>query len=135
MGLRDEALACLQTWLLLVVLKGRVHHLRRWVETGGTGDRDTTWGRLLSESLPPHLTSEHYRAVRLELARDLERRLARNEPVLEQIVALPRGRGLRAAFEAALGDWWHDDVPLPRSGFPTFVRHAEAYLDAAKETP
>ena len=126
--LGEAARAPLTTWVLLVVLKGRLPHLRRWLADGGSGDRDSTWGRLLSESLPPALRQDRYRCTRLLLAEDIDARVAALGPVLERLADLPEGRGLRTAFERELLADWHPDVPFPRSGFPTFRAHARHHL-------
>ncbi len=122
--LPSEAIEALDTWVLLVVLKGRSTHLQRCVREGSTGDRDTTWGRLLSDDLPRGLAVERYQALRVELADSLGLRLATLRPLLTRIAEMEAGRTLRRRFEALLGDTWHPEMAFPRAGFPTFVRHA-----------
>lgn len=125
----DEEAAALRTWLLLVVLRGRLGHLRRWVRTGGTGDRDSTWARLLTDALPAALRDDPppgYRRVRADLADTLDDHLEALRPTLRALADLPEGRGLRAAFTSRLEPGWHAAVPFPRSGFPTLQRHARA---------
>jgi hypothetical protein len=126
----------LATWGLLVALRGRYDHLQRWVRTGSTGDRDSTWARLLAEACPDCLAdpdasgrTRTYHRLRTELAELLPSLTRRWATQLAQIAALPSGRGLRKAFEALVSDAWSPEVPMPRSGFPTFQRHA-AQLDA-----
>ncbi|MCA9572027.1 MAG: hypothetical protein KC656_29515, partial [Myxococcales bacterium] len=126
----DEAgRAPLPTWVLLVVLKGRDLHLERWVATGGTGDRDSTWARLMKD-LPSGLA---YPAVRHALAELLPELLAAHRPVLERLAALPGGRTLKTDTTALLAPGWHPDVPFPRAGFPTFVAHAGSFLGRRRE--
>jgi len=114
----------LRTWVLLVVLKGRLPQLERWVHTGSTGDRDTTWGRLLADDLPASVRGTDTTAMRLELVGKLSSHLAALRPQLEAVAKLTPGRKLRAGFTALLQADWHPDVPFPRSGFPTFRRNA-----------
>lgn len=136
--LDEAARADLHSWLLLVALKGRLAHLRAWAREGRTGDRDSTWGRLLSEELPESLRDPageaHYRRLRGALGEGLAIELSRLRDPLQVVVSLPAGRGLRAAFEAALRPGWSERVPFPRSGFPTFQRHAAEAL-ASLEAP
>lgn len=130
--LDDRAQRALGAWLLLVVLKGRLGHLQRWVADGRTGDRDSTWGRLLSDELPPCLRDTadevHYLRLRGALSGGLPAALRALSEPLAAVVALPAGRGLRAAFEARFRPSWPEDLPFPRAGFPTFQRHAAAAL-------
>lgn len=131
----DEVPA-LRSWALLVLLKGRGHHLRRWVETGGTGDRDGTWGRLLSEELPETLRdpvargarAATYHRLRAWLADGLDELISGLRPTLAAVAALPGGRRLRADTEALLLPTWDARVPFPKAGFPTFQAHAAETL-------
>jgi len=123
-----------RTWILLVVLRGRLAHLRAWVATGSTGDRDTTWGRLLKD-LPETLIGDgrgpaRYAGTRALLADTLDDALDELAPVLGQIAAAKPGRTLRAAVDALLGPVWSDAVSRPASGFPTMQRHAVAFAAA-----
>lgn len=132
--LSPEERPALRSWVLLVALKGRLGHLRAWVAEGRTGDRDSTWGRLLSEDLPALLREGaedlHYRRLRAALSAELGACLEALRSPLAAVVALPPGRRLRAAFEEALRPGWDERVPFPRSGFPTFQQHAAEALDA-----
>jgi len=133
-ALSSEATEALDTWVLLVLLRGREAHLERWVRTGGTGDRDSTWARLLSDAVPDVLVddptaagrSRTYRRLRAELSDRLPSLRNRLLPVLRTVAELPSGRKLRASFEERIGPRWSLEVPAPRSGFPTFQRHASA---------
>lgn len=135
----------MKTWVFLVLLRGRDAHLARWVRTGSTGDRDSTWARLLSDACPPCLVddpstsgrSRTYHRLRTELAEGLDTLLAELTPALHDLAALPTGRTLRTAFEARFAPTWSEQVPLPKSGFPTFHRHAQALVRAfdAPEDP
>ena len=134
-GLAPDERPSLRTWVLLVVLRGRFDHLERWVRTGGTGDRDSTWARLLAEALPVGLCdpdqgrakrARTYHRLRTELAESLPDITTELAPLLADIAGLPPGRKLRAAFEERVGPTWNAAVPVPRSGFPTFVRNARA---------
>jgi len=127
----DERRA-LGAWVLLVVLRGRLRQLERWVATGG-GDKDGTWGRLLADELPDALRDAGsadrarggYRRLRLALATSLPELRAEIAPILDQIAALRPGRGLPAAVLALLAPRWHPAVRLPSGGFPTLQRHAQ----------
>lgn len=144
--LDPEDHAAARTWILLVVLKGRLDHLQRWVATGGTGDRDGTWGRLLSEELPEPLrdpppadpgrgrVTATYHRLRAWLADSLEPTLARWRPTLAEITALPNNRVLARSMEALLRPSWDERVPFPKAGFPTFQSHAIAALAATEPT-
>ncbi len=131
--------AALRTWVLLVVLKGRLGHLERWTRTGGTGDRDGVWARLLHSELPeglqdpaaPGRSTGSYHRLRAWLADGLDGTLAELQPLLGELAALPAGRSLRATFTERIGPRWDDRVPLPKSGFPTFCRHAAAAVAPA----
>jgi len=124
--LDDDERAALESWVMLVVFKGRLGHLRRWSRTGGTGDTDSTWGRLLKDDLPAALRdpgggrNASYHRVRTALCEDLEALLEAQLPALQALLALPGGKGLRGRFEGLLMDGWSPTVPFPKSGFPTF---------------
>ena len=131
-------IAAIRTWVLLVVLKGRRGHLIRWVQTGGTGDRDGTWGRLLNDELPdglrdpePSGRAASYHRLRAWLHDGLDEALAGLRPVLARIAALPEGRALARSMEALLAPTWDARVPFPKAGFPTFQAHA---IDALQAT-
>ena len=136
--LPDALLPALEVWVLLVIFRGRVEHLRRWVATGSTGDRDSTWARLLTEALPEALADpgepgaeqrgRTYRRLRADLAERLPELLQGLRPLLAQIASLSPGRGLPAQLSALLEGRWHADVPYPRSGFPSIHKHAGAFL-------
>lgn len=122
--------APLDTWLLLVALRGRWSHLARWVAEGRTGDRDSTWGRLLADALPEPLAVDRYARLRRELRTSLAARRDRLRPVLQSIAHLPGGRRLKRDMLALLTPAWHPDVPLPKSGFPSFLRAARTRVEA-----
>ena len=116
-------------WVQLVVLKGRLAHLERWVRDGGTGDRDATWGRLIRNELPEQLADTSgrrrtYHRLRAWLAGALPEVLHQLAPTLEQLGQLPLSRTLRTRFLAVVERGWDRALPLPRSGFPTMVAHA-----------
>lgn len=134
----DEAAlddAAIQSWLTLVVLRGRVDHLRRWLR-GGVG-RDSVWGRLLAEALPGSLTDgpqrgrqRRYGRLKATLGADLEERLERLGPVLGRVAACERGRRSKIDVLDALRPGWSDAVRLPSRGFPSLVAAARAFLEA-----
>jgi hypothetical protein len=132
----DADRPALRTWLLLVVLKGRHGHLERWVRTGGTGDRDSTWARLLT-ALPAPLKDDDggYKRVRIHLHDRLDDYLAALRSPIEAIAALEPGRTLKQRALEALQPVWNDAVDLPRSGFPTFVEHARSLRALYEEDP
>lgn len=125
LGLDDQA--ALSTWVLLVMLRGRLSQLERWMARGTTEDHDAVWGRLLSVALPAPLQTpegkRHHR-LRSALRARLPALIQTIQPVLWQVAALEPGRGLRAAFERLLRPRWHPAVPFPRRDFPSLVRNA-----------
>jgi hypothetical protein len=125
----------LVSWVLLVVLKGRTSHLIRWVSTGGTGDRDSTWARLLKDLPPPLHESAAYPRVRHALREALPHQFAELTPLVEDVAALSVDRRLKARVTALLQPGWDGAVPFPRSGFPTFVAHAADFLQRHPEDP
>lgn len=129
--------APLDSWLLLVLLRGRLDHLRRWAETGSTGDRDSTWGRLLAEALPAPLSAEGHGRLQDELRQSLSRRLSALRPVVVAVAQLQPGRGLKSAVLRILEESWSPWLPLPRAGFPSMQRAARALLPTlpAEEAP
>lgn len=134
--LSPEALTALPTWVLLVVYRGRLDHLVRWVQTGSTGDRDSAWARLLTDALPANLKdppirgarSASYRRLRAELSFSLERVLGAARERIAATANLRTGRTLKAAFIELHGESWHPAVPMLRSGFPTARKAAVAAL-------
>jgi len=134
--LTDDSASALPTWVLLVLLKGRWAHLERWVRTGGTGDRDSTWARLLKD-LPDRVGDPDggYKRVRIHLNRELVRYLEANQPVLQALSVLPIDRRLKNRVLARIEPSWHPEIALPRSGFPTFVENARRALALLEEDP
>lgn len=139
--LEPDLLPAARTWVLLVLLKGRREHLARWVLTGGTGDKDGTWGRLLSEELPEELrdpaervgagrVTATYHRLRAWLADGLDEVIAAWRPLLAEVAALRPGRSLARATEAVLRPAWDARVPFPKAGFPTFQAHAAEVVAA-----
>ena len=130
--LEGEDLAVVESWLLLAILRGRGATARRWA-VDGSGDRDGTWGRLLQE-IPEDLRDADggFTRVRAALAHSWEGLHAAVLPVVTEIAALPPGRRLRQAFWALAGPAWHDTLTEPRAGFPTFVRHAGAWVHGSE---
>lgn len=123
----------LSAWVLLAVVKGRLAHLERWVANGRTGDRDSVWGRLLSEELPASLRSsdaaEPARAglkrVRAELAETLPSLLTALAPTVERLGALQsHDSDIERAFVATVRDAWHDEVRLPRVRYRRYIENA-----------
>lgn len=150
--LDDDEAAVARTWVLLAVLRGQAVRLRRWVERGGTGDKDPTWGRLLKQDVPDALTSpapgrgRDYSRLRLHLAAALPLELAALTPTVAAIADLGAGLGRRAADRALpghvrqiLAPLWIDSTRLgdrdagrprfPKGGYPSAVEHARAFVD------
>jgi hypothetical protein len=131
-----------RTWVLLVVIKGRLGHLQRWVRDGGTKDRDSTWARLLAQEMPESLhdpddaghRGRSYHRLRYDLMEALDDHLAALSPLLEQIAGLKPSRRLRADFDALVENRWDDRVPYPRSGFPTFLKNTHCALTTLNDT-
>lgn len=120
--LPTEALPVLRTWVLRVLLKGRLAHLRQWVHGGDTVDpKDATWGRLLKDDCPELLRSypgasrtEGLARLRAELVEQLPELWPELLPVLGRLAALTeQGPSLEAAFSAVLHDW-DERVPFPK---------------------
>ncbi len=137
--------AAIVTWLLLVTLKGKLPALQKWVRTGSAGDRDSTWGRLLSDEFPEVLRdargearggarAQTYHRVRATLSDSLAERIRGLAPTLRGVVTLRAGRTIRAEFVARFAPGWHAGVPFPKAGFPTFIDNAAAALDALAVT-
>jgi hypothetical protein len=124
--------SALKTWILLVIMKGRLAHLRRWTFTGGTGDRDSTWARLIANELPDCLLDgerrRSYERLRVTLLDALPDFLDQLQPTLAAMADLSQGRDLRLRVTATLEPVWDDALGMPRSGFPTFVMNAKAVL-------
>lgn len=120
--------AALRTWVLLCLLRGRWRHLRRWVREGTTGDRDSTWGRLLALDLPAARRDEGLVALRERLVDDLADAVDAWQPLLSQIGALAPGRDLPQRLRGLLVPVWSPALPLPRGGAPAIVRHAQQAL-------
>ncbi|NOY27749.1 MAG: hypothetical protein GXP62_17945 [Oligoflexia bacterium] len=128
----DDQLA-LQTWVLLVLLKGRLAHLRQWVRGGDAVDkRDTTWGRLLADDCPEQLRSypgatraQGLSRLRAELSEHLPLCLRRLRPVLDALASIDLDQpGIKAAFLAAVSPSWHDAICLPRVRYRRFINAA-----------
>ena len=71
-------------WALLVIFRGRLGHLWRWLYEGRTGDRDSVWGALLKKELPPSLVEPglHRPRLRQTLRAELPELLWELEPLL-----------------------------------------------------
>ncbi|MEQ1571949.1 MAG: hypothetical protein ABMA64_40350 [Myxococcota bacterium] len=116
----------LRAWVLLCVLKGRADHLERWVATGTTGDRDSTWGRLLQD-LPAPLRGPGLPELRTTLSTQLAAVLAELGPT---IVRLANIDGVSAAqsFEQALEEVWDPCIPRPRVRYAAYAAAARTFL-------
>lgn len=126
-------LAALRTWVLLVVLRGRYEHLQRWAEEGSTGDRDSTWGRLLADQLPAALAPgvvgvRDLRPLRDHLSMNLSDVITALLPTLEAVAAASPGPRQRETIRAALAPDWHVDVDFPKRRFAELREHALALL-------
>ena len=128
--------ASLKSWVLLVILKGRLAHLERWIHSGGTGDRDATWGRL-QKDLPDRLreldTSGRMQRglprLRAELAELLPAFLAAWNPVLVRLSALSDTDALIPRFNTILDEIdWQDDIPRPGGRY--FMKYSQNAAEA-----
>lgn len=74
-----------KAWVLTVIFRGRLGHLWRWVVEGSTGDRDSVWGALLKDELPPSLVEADVHRPRLRhlLRAELPELLWELDPVLD----------------------------------------------------
>lgn len=131
----DEAPeSLLRTWVLLVILRGRGLHLTRWVGKGATGDRDATWGRLLTKDMPPALRPgrvpiEGLNALRARLLARLSHLLGELRAVVTAVAALdPTQQGLPQALSLVLAPVWDTTVRLPAARHREIVAHAVAAL-------
>ena len=107
-----------RAWILLVILRGRLEHLRRWVALGTTGDRDAGWGRLLSLQPPPSRRSSLGRAaeldtLRAQLQHGLNPALEQLRPTLAAISAMAGPALELAELHRLLSPVWHPELPLP----------------------
>ena len=138
--LSDDDHRALQSWVLLVILKDRLGHLRRWIQTGGTGDRDAGWGRLL-QALPDHLREtgadgkvrRGQNHLRAELAELLPEALERLRPTLAALDALPRDRKLARAAAALIAPDWAPTIPAPKVRWRAYCDSAGAALRTLEE--
>jgi hypothetical protein len=124
--LEGEEVEILEVWVLRVILRGRLQHLRRWVDEGSTGDHDATWGRLLVE-IPDVLRDAgtgRYGRVRAHLVTELPSVLAGHRPLLGALAALPEGRTAMAQFRTLVEPVWHAAIPPVASGMPSVRRFA-----------
>lgn len=132
--LTEDERAQLETWVALVVLRGRLSHLKAWL-AGTTLPRDRAWERLLYEQLPPALGDEgpgrngSYRRLREALALGAGPWLERWGPVLREVGRLEASRRLPAQVKQFLTEHWHPLVPFPRSDFPVIVLEARRWSD------
>lgn len=134
-GFDEDAQDALRTWVLKVIAKGRLEHLRRWGTRGGTGDRDTQWGRLLTEDLPdllrdpPGARGRGYEALRAYLHGQLDAILDELDPTLQDLAALDPGRrDLSRAFEGIVSAGWDARVPRLKVRFRSYLEHIQAAL-------
>lgn len=125
--------AILRCWVLLVVLRGQVARLRRWVESRDGGG-DTAFYRLLSEQLPPALRGPPRPGdrsglgyLRAELSLALPAVEAELRPTLTKVAAL-RGPGLTERFRRCLAPEWHPAVPLPGGRIGGYIANADEWL-------
>ncbi|MCB9761184.1 MAG: hypothetical protein H6739_15190 [Alphaproteobacteria bacterium] len=124
-----EADGPLRTWVLLAVLRGKDEHLERWVRTGGTGDGDSGWGRVLQQ-LPDALRDADgaTHAMRRALAVELPEIYTELEPLLFDLADQPVDRSLRSRVETLLRPGWDDAIPVPSGGFRKMPARARAHL-------
>lgn len=128
----------LDTWVLLVALRGHLDGLIRWLERGTAANGGGSWGRLLSEGLPTPLRGargERRAQLREWIGPDPLARLARHRALLRGLTALPVDRGLRARARALLAPIWHPQIPLPDRDFPALCRHAALVLGRLPPAP
>ena len=121
-------------WVLLVIFRGRLTHLWRWVYDGSTGDRDSVWGALLKSELPPSLREPglHRPRLRQILRAELPELLWELEPVLDtwanQDLSEPRRVKARVLkllqATAPTGQRW------PARGYVESVQHV---IDARRQ--
>lgn len=132
--------AALRCWVLLVIMRGRLASLQRWVGGSG-GDKDGGWGRLLADELPDDLRDPPqpdgrragYQRLRLALKSSIPALLASLLPDLAALAALEPGRGAKAAVQAVVLPAWHPSVRFPASGFPSIIQHARGALRVLHE--
>lgn len=130
-----EDVPAARTWTLLVVLRGQLDRLERWVRSGSTGDRDTRWGELLATALPPALRDPGrpsdaeggHRRLRSWLAAELGMQLERELPRLAAIARLPPDAAKMPGLRLLQREW-DARVPLPSGGFPAIVEAARLAL-------
>lgn len=135
--LGDEALSALRCWVLLVILRDRLSHLRLWVAEGTTRDRDTQWGRLLKDAVPEALRDSgvslqrsRYHLLRAELAENLDSLLGELLPVVEKVAALRElsGGQVQASFHRLLEPMWVSGVPFPQVRYGGYIENARKAL-------
>lgn len=133
MPLDEDALACLESWLLLAILRGRGRTVHRWCRDGA-GDTDGTWGRLLKQ-LPNSMRDVDggYVRVRVALVQRWGELCGALRPLLQRVAELSADRTLKARFWEIAGSVWHDAIPKPRGGFPASVKHAGEWVRSRQE--
>lgn len=126
--LNDRERGLLRTWVALVCMRGRLEHLQRWVQRAGTGDRDSQWGRLLSDALPQELRArfDGLPGLRAYLATELQPLLGEVEDVLSLLSEVEDGPGLSRRFQQNLDQWWSLGVPRPSASFRRCIERADA---------
>lgn len=130
--LPPEAGPDLRAWVLLVALKDRTGHLERWVRTGGTGDRDPKWGRLLAEAPDaladppePGQRTRTYRRLRMALSDALLPVLASWEPLLRAVIALPVDGAFPRSLLDLLAARWPEGATVERPAHKLGQLHRE----------
>jgi hypothetical protein len=119
----------LQSWLLLVIMRGRWFQLEHWVKTGHWKKRpDSGWGRLLQEQLPATLKDPEggYHRLRAELALEFGFHTERIRPVLAKIGSTTKGD--RQHLREILLAVWDEAVPFPKRLSPDFYDNAASAL-------
>ncbi len=140
----EEQRHMLQTWVLLVILKGHLARLEHWIRDGSAGSKNAGWERLKKDALPASLKEldsrghmvRGQRRLRAELSETMDEFLATLQPTLAHLAALPDGPDLPQRFCAVLDEQgWHSAIKKPGGKFYRSKYHPNAIAAAARLRP
>ncbi|MBX2802027.1 MAG: hypothetical protein KTR31_30380 [Myxococcales bacterium] len=132
--LDTEEVRILETWAVLVAMKGRFGRLRDWSQSGSHGQRDSTFGRLLQNVPEPLHVGQGYDRVRAAICAHwptVERTVLERAT---EVAALRADADIAQAFEACIAPWWHPSVPIPQVQYRRYRQNCAALVAAGGRT-